>query len=137
MKRPVFCRQWLMNLYHWTWLGSTVASLSTRPNTVEVLVQAAILWAGGIVFITIGSMIPFWIPGVMGALPKSSQRYYYGLFKQHVLGFAAESHPLVSYPLTVYVELELDEEFEKGGYRGATKAVDHWIDTFISALRDC
>lgn len=37
-------------------------------------------------------------------------------------------HPLVDFPLVMYIELQLDKEFEKGGWSGATAALDKWLE---------
>lgn len=39
-------------------------------------------------------------------------------------------HPLVDFPLAMFIELQLDREFEAGGIRGAQQALQKWLAEF-------
>lgn len=68
--------------------------------------------------------------------PLRIQRPVYNHWKKQVQEHHKQHpiHPLVDFPLSVYMQLQLDKEFEAGGIRQAQQALKNYLESMPSRV---
>ena len=61
-------------------------------------------------------------------------RMSYQSYKAKLVMFAKKAQPLLAYPFLAFLELQLDEIFEKDGAEAAEKAVHDWLAQFDTKM---
>ena len=78
----------------------------------------------------------FTLPRTLVYMPRFVQRPFYNRWKKRLIQTTSqESVPaLMAFPMMVFLELEMDSHFEKGGIRAARKAMVNKIDDLKEAI---
>jgi hypothetical protein len=75
---------------------------------------------GGMIFIIILTL-GYWIQ----YMPVFIQYPYYKFFwKKQALILTKNLHPLMAYPMAIFIEFNLDAHFKRGGIRQAARAIE-------------
>jgi hypothetical protein len=95
--------------------------------------------------------ISSWLIGLMAALvgdwllskiifylikffPTTIQKPFYLAWKENLLIENSRNNAMFSYPISLFIEIELDKHFEEGGIKGAEKALFNKINDVGEAL---
>lgn len=89
-------------------------------------------WVASVVLVGLAYHLPtVWEP-LMNLLPRHFQRTYYEVTKERLKRLRIS--PIVDFPFQAYIDFNLDQEFEKGGFNGASKACDAWLAEYPKRL---
>ena len=106
---------------------------------LDILITCVVIFG---VFELIRILCPHWLKatiakpfnGIVYRLPRFMQRPMYIHLKGELIVTAQKMNPLVAYPFLIFLELNLDAEFEKGGLRQVERAVREHAEGFVNIL---